>query len=231
MQMSSILCLFEETKNCQVLNMCVLETKNVEYFLCILTNQECSSTFYLFEGTQNIIYFMCVFKNPRLLSYFHVYFEKTENVQYFMHIQETTNVEYFMGMPITFCTFKKTQNVDFVTLVFKKPWTLSVLCKCKVSCIFEKPKFQVLECIFEKIKNVQYFIHTQETTYFKYFLRMSSTFMHIWGSMNVEYLMHIWETTNVKYFPQMFRTLYAILPSLITGPCSSIHSICLCPST
>jgi hypothetical protein len=50
-----------------------------------------------------------------------VYFEKTENVQYFMHIQETTNVEYFMGMPITFCTFKKTQNVDFVTLVFKKP--------------------------------------------------------------------------------------------------------------
>lgn len=64
---------------------------------------------------------MCVFKNPRLLSIFHVYFDKTQNVQYFMHIQETTNVEYFPGVPNTLYTFKKTQNVEYFTLVLKKP--------------------------------------------------------------------------------------------------------------
>jgi hypothetical protein len=61
----------------------------------------------LFEGTQNVKYFMCVFKNPRLLSIFHVYFDKTQNVQYFLHIQETTNVEYFPGTPNTYTHSRK----------------------------------------------------------------------------------------------------------------------------
>jgi hypothetical protein len=65
MQMSSILCMFEETKNCQVLNMCVLETKNVQYFLCILTNQECSSIFYVYLREHKMSSTLCVYSRTQ----------------------------------------------------------------------------------------------------------------------------------------------------------------------
>jgi len=198
------------------------EARNVpSIFYVYLREHKMSSTLWVYSRIHNLLtIFSCVFwentKCPILYAYSrnHKCGVFYGNANYLIH------------------TFKKTQNVEYFTLVLKKPWTLSILCECKVSHAYlrnENSKY--LNAYLRKQKKVQYFIHTQETTYVKYFLRMSSTLMHIWGSMNVEYLMHIWETTNVKYFPQMFRTLHAILPSLITGPCSSIHSICLCPST
>lgn len=128
------------------------------YFMFIWGNTKCQ------------VLYECIHEPTTSCVFFHVYFEKTQNVQYFMHIQETTNVEYFMGMPITLYTFKKTQNVEYFTLVLKKPWSLSILCECKVSHAYlrnENSKY--LNAYLRKQKKVQYFIHTQETTYVKYF--------------------------------------------------------------
>jgi hypothetical protein len=128
-------CMFEETKSCQVLNTYVLETKKCWMFSLCFEKPGMFQVYFMFiwGNTKCQVLYACIQEPLDLLSIFHVCFEKTQNVQYFMHIQETTNVEYFIGMPITSYKFKKTKNVEYFTLVFKKPWTLSILCECKVT--------------------------------------------------------------------------------------------------
>jgi len=127
MQMSSILCMFEETKNCQVLNMWVLETKNVRYIPRILTKPGMFKYILcLFEGTQNVKYFMCVFKNPTSWEYFSCVFWENKkcptlhaysrnhkcgvfyrNANYFMHIQENTKCW------LCYISIQETMNAEY----------------------------------------------------------------------------------------------------------------------
>jgi len=109
MQMSSILCMFEETKNCQVHNTFVLETKKCWIFSLYFEKPGMFRVYFMsiWGNTKCQVLYECIQESTTCWLFFHVYFEKTQNVQYFMHIQETTNVEYFMGMPITLYTHSR----------------------------------------------------------------------------------------------------------------------------
>jgi hypothetical protein len=131
MQMSSILCMFEETKNCQVFNMFVLKTKNVRYIPHILRNQECSSIFYVYLREHKMSSTLCVYSRTHDCWVF------------FMYILTKHK------MCNTFCIFKKPQmwsifrerqilihiqeNTKCWILYISIQWMLSILCKCEVS--------------------------------------------------------------------------------------------------
>jgi hypothetical protein len=110
MQMSSILCMFEETKNCQVVYMFVLETKKCwifslyfekpgmfqVYLMFIWGNTKCQLLYVFIQEPTIVEYFSCVVwettKCPILYAYprNHKCGVFYGNVNYFMHIQEHT---------------------------------------------------------------------------------------------------------------------------------------------